>query len=1034
MSRALPALFALIFAVPLLPAAMKERLAESRGALSGVVLAVGGDWCVSGEQVRRTYESREFRSILGAEFLFGIWDRREKPGDAAWADACEFLRGLDCGTRRFPAIFLYDGKGRRTGVAENLPARISPADLAACVQRLRAGQREADRLFAERRFGEGLELLSRQCPGLLRADRKKGWVSDIRPEAVAALRADPSADAASWLLRLTMDDGIGFVSAANGHGLAKSREAGEKFIAELRGKPARHLTVEQRQSFDMAEFAFRRHDPEARARCLDLLRDVFAQCPTSFWGWAAHGYLGDFGETVEAPAAAPLTDETGRGIVDYQLRRLKAVGVNSRDDLRVAKAGEADVTRLLAGRGGPRQPTPAETRSLLRFWTVRTVGIEALRRVLAHEGGRDFVTRFMGSDEWMDEFLASGPVTRPACAFSMLATIIANDAAGWSLKPLGRRVATALALNAAGEDEALRAVRAYLAYRHLADRGRLHRRAYALSVREWRFVLRTIPAADDILYLNAFANLPQEDYGGVCWSVPYRSHTCFGESVQRPLCYRPWAGIDWPSQKLRSRVGAVCEGLSAFGALAANAHGLLATTGGQPGHCAYMRRTDAGRWMLHYNIAPFTQPHYCFYRGGFTELDVIERAFADPVRQRTSDHSVWLAHLAEDRKMPFLQIDALYRRAVRIWTKNIGAWRDYGDWLRRTGADDARLNVFLHALARALPDGRQLVWNEIEACLAVIVRRPGGRGRVVNELTQLYAKLPQPPDGSVNEEMDFRAALDRHAKLVGDDFGARLRLLESCLRANFGRSCYFGAAMRWGTDFALKDPDVAHVRDFLRVLERVYAACTPKGSRPDIDLGPLALTASRAGNVGAFRAVSDLNDRLFPPDRRAKSYPSRDYGASLVGSTGLLQTSSISRWDNPEFYARVLDETGFADDNIHYFHTGVEATPWARVVLAEPVRVKGVTLVNRYRNRWNASRQVGAKVAVSVDGKAWMDVGELTELKSEYRFPVDVTESVKYVKVYRPDGVRKGHFHLQKILVYGDREDGDFKTQKRKDR
>ena len=83
-------------------------------------------------------------------------------------------------------------------------------------------------------------------------------------------------------------DGYADVRRANILGAQKRTEEGRAFIAKLRALPAENRNLEERQSVDMAEYAFLRHDTGAnKARCIECLKAVYDSCPTSFWGWAA---------------------------------------------------------------------------------------------------------------------------------------------------------------------------------------------------------------------------------------------------------------------------------------------------------------------------------------------------------------------------------------------------------------------------------------------------------------------------------------------------------------------------------------------------------------------------------------------------------------------------------------------------------------------------------------------------------------------------------------------------------------------------
>ena len=83
-------------------------------------------------------------------------------------------------------------------------------------------------------------------------------------------------------------DGFGDVRSAAFFARDGKMDEGRAFIAGLRARPSEGRSTEERQSVDMAEFAFLRKDVEHnRTRAVECLRAAFDACPTSFWGWAA---------------------------------------------------------------------------------------------------------------------------------------------------------------------------------------------------------------------------------------------------------------------------------------------------------------------------------------------------------------------------------------------------------------------------------------------------------------------------------------------------------------------------------------------------------------------------------------------------------------------------------------------------------------------------------------------------------------------------------------------------------------------------
>ena len=136
----------------------------------------------------------------------------------------------------------------------------------------------------------------------------------------------------------------------------------------------------------------------------------------------------------------------------------------------------------------------------------------------------------------------------------------------------------------------------------------------------------------------------------------------------------------------------------------------------------------------------------------------------------------------------------------------------------------------------------------------------------------------------------------------------------------------------------------------------------------------------------------------------------------LVSADAMLRTSSTSRWERPASYPLGLDALPLSGNA---FHTDKEKEPWAMVVLAGECRVRGVLVANPGGCR---GRQPPIEVQLSGDGKEWRTVFSDDAVRTEYRVDLgDKSVVAKFVRVRRVPGAREDFFHLNKILVYGDR-------------
>lgn len=818
-------------------------------------------------------------------------------------------------------------------------------------------------------------------------------------------------------------DGYGDVARANGFGAAEDYAGGDQFVAGLRTRPREGLNAEQRQGEDMAEFALWRRDANSRDRCIALLRKVHDADPGTLWGWAAYGFLKDYG--VDAvPATDPLRHlgALADGVVNLEVRLLAKnpqAPPGPAGRLLSHETGQLGELAQIAGGGSL---SPRRRLAALRVQLLETAGTDTVDEVLACADGVRLFNRLWEDDKTLDDFLLSGPAFGAPAALRHLMTIFLNDAGGWAATDLGRRIAVAVALNA-GESDPVAAVRHCAAYRRLAEKGMFEKSALALDAREWRFVVRYPIDPADVLFLGT-RGYPADRPGRLIRNVPYRMRNCFGDHIHARdrVYYRPWRYCDWPPQYLRTRVGGVCTQQSWFAALCANSHGVMAFRAGQPAHCAWVRRDGNRNWVIHNHVKPYTAGVFQLWGRGYQYVAMGEHAFADMEMFRASELMRFLAERAERAGAPPQTAGTLHHRALDACPKNYGAWRSYIDWLKRTNATEAQWKACLAELADKMADGRQAAWDLSSEALAQIekgARDARGRAVLADETVKLFRALPQPASAGVHEEMNFRrGALDRTLGRFNGSPDVQLRAVRAALDANWGRSVYFPQIIAYGIDRFFKDAGLA--AKFLETVADVAVRHTPGGGKPSVDWRALALAASRSGQRGTFRQIAAIRDRLDPPEGDLK-FPERDYGAQLLSAEALLKTSSTSRRDTPENHARVTDLTPLDAACECLFHTDSESAPWAVVQLPDLASVHGITVCNRATNDAAvAQRAVPLVVWVSEDGKKWTEVRTVETAADTFRIDL-ASQAPKaiYVRVgRRPDAAKDG-FHLRKILVYG---------------
>jgi len=168
------------------------------------------------------------------------------------------------------------------------------------------------------------------------------------------------------------------------------------------------------------------------------------------------------------------------------------------------------------------------------------------------------------------------------------------------------------------------------------------------------------------VWLRDNVKLPIQRYRSACWQVPYRGYNCFGDSVQTWKYYFPFEG-SFPSFTEMTRfVGGVCGRLSGYGAAAAVANGIPATTMGEPGHCAYAVRLARGKWAPAYSLSWKRSVHVHQYGPSWQMLVLTDRMMSDEKAWRRAAVYRWQARLHK----PLCRFIPPFR--YRVYT---GAWK-----------------------------------------------------------------------------------------------------------------------------------------------------------------------------------------------------------------------------------------------------------------------------------------------------------------------------------------------------------------------
>lgn len=277
-------------------------------------------------------------------------------------------------------------------------------------------------------------------------------------------------------------------------------------------------------------------------------------------------------------------------------------------------------------------------------WTV--LREKTLETILSRDGGATFLKAFLSNHAWMEDFFASGdPSTSWDAALLALDAIYYHAFQSELPTAAELRWATAAALNA-GEDPA-DIFYTFLVMQQTRKEQLLIKGMDDLRVDQMRFAFATRQGdAASMAWIVKQHHVSPREYAGVCWFAAYRLNNFFGDSIHGPVYYRPWDHV-YVRHETARKIGGVCGSLSHYGCMAARAHGLPATTGGQPAHCAYnLWQPRMGRWEIDYNVNPYTGAHFLPWKDAwaFSMLDLQNELFAHP-KYRDSMRALWAAEI-----------------------------------------------------------------------------------------------------------------------------------------------------------------------------------------------------------------------------------------------------------------------------------------------------------------------------------------------------------------------------------------------------
>ena len=1056
-------------------------------AATKVRLIYGDEWSRAGRALKATLTSSEFRTASKGKYAVELVDAK---------DISNF--NDPSVSRKLPAIQVVTDRGQCFFVLDNVPQDITARRLADYI-----GRADAIRIDAE---ATGLKTADDCGQFLQRMERYVGgpWrivAKGFYPDVFEKLKKLDTNDETGWVRHFELGkkveltdqhgksytdggwkaDGLGLVIKANNFRERKQFSEGEAFLQhEQKELPARHLSLEQKQSLLMARFALYREDMSKREEMIALLKRIADAGEETFWGTSAVGWLnvlgqpplsaywgwrpGDFkgpklsetvkfgvGHYLSRPGAYTITFECESGatpkIESVQLfagkelvAKLDKPQVDGRkttfryDLKREYAKGRITSMRVLgtADNGGASKGQIRIVRKILRDRKDASGTLPSLSGAKDGQLVASYIAKSVGKDALLEIGKKEGG---PAFLKKFFAdTEWMEQFAGsgmWSIKPW-----KGLKDDLACAEKALRAldlliwndrddfistkigrnIATALALNHGIDWDDVKLVQVMECYREW--------AKDGTLHADAWNHDVRQ----------WREVLGFGQNAELSVENLRWIhdfanlpaaayyGLCWSCDyRLWNCFGASVHGSDYYRPWQHrwNTQELRYRVGGV---CGALSKFGSHGAASH-GVRSFTagQPGHCAYM--LWDYSVGRWGIAYSVTAHTGPHN----SLGAQGFAALEEQNRYYSNPKRMDAERLRWKGDYEKAMRACPGNYHAGVAWLAALEQSRAS--QAEWDAFGAAVCDTFNGFPSQGWALYLGYLDHAGTREAKLSAVKKALS--AIRESGEKTFESPYWDEIALTP--LDKKFPEDT---AAMWEVLDGALtgqaKTPtfyrqtinwgaarlmkDAASSKQFLTVVGK---SALKTGEQ--LDYQGMVLKASESEDVQMWRQVYMLMDKLNPklsPKATGKSWPSEQYGGQLLSQDGLLKISNTSNWDSPILYRNALNAADFAGDSA--FHTGKNNGPWGMVVLPGASDITGITVVNS-GGGVNRSRQVPLVVSVSEDGQNFREVFTSNEVKDEWKIALPAAAKAKYIRVGREYDQTSGEhlFHLHKILVYG---------------
>ena len=630
-----------------------------------------------------------------------------------------------------------------------------------------------------------------------------------------------------------------------------------------------------------------------------------------------------------------------------------------------------------------------------------------------------FVKAFLQNPVWMELYLGAGliPENSPA-GIQILSDIWKADGKSPDFRTyqsLATGIASVFSTGPfAGKLKANSAncnpVRRYQIFKKLHQENKLH--PGFIKLRPWEIRFVTGIHWDDKSYewLNEHINLPWRRYTDACWAAPYTGSNFFGDTIQGPLFYVPWRDSSGEAENTRT-IGGVCGGLSHFGTMAAQAHGIPAYPVGQPGHCAYAVRVKRGQWKggfggpdggMHNHIFGSEAPtSYLLMEAVFADNEKIDLAYQWASQARldeilgNKDKAIqsWQEALKQTPLHPFFRTE-LQRLLLEKQGMQPIDWYVYA----KDALSHYKGNGF--AAFNILKDVQNKFLMDIPAADRIAWFR---------DLHETIAATP------TSWAVKFQPVLDSQSAFLTTP-QEKAAYLETVLSTHLktGDGTNFGQALEWAVKTFVENGQADTFSSAFAKVAQQAGGNDASGAAPDPKklkeaYGKAIYATEVARSIPAFQTLSKAAASFSDANTSSSTVNTPvPQGWKLVPADGMVRCSTTCQWDSPWDHINLLRPCGGSH------HTDKETNPNVIVELKNGVNLAGLIITKR---NGNEDRMKKMEVSTSTDGATWFPLASTDNMPKEWIVTAPEGTRAKWIKL-EAKNAQPEFMHLRHILVY----------------